>query len=237
MKTVAIAMLMATALLLVWKRHKSHSRVVRTRPSSDCLYSLDHFDFHYKKEPDSPSIVMLGNSQIRHADWGGLLGRDDVVNRGISGDRLRCMRSRLAYLPSTARVIVVEGGINDLQQYLPSDTVLHHYQEIVTEIVKMGKVPIVNAVIRISPEAGYHFTRLKECETINISIDSINVGLLRFTQAGGYSYIDMNKQLSKRGILQSEYTSDGVHLNNAAYRLWATAVKTEIEKILLPAPE
>ena len=96
-----------------------------------CLYSLQYFDFHYERETENPTIIMLGNSLIRRCNWDRLLGRKNVINRGISGDHLPCICERLKYLKdSPAKIIFIEGGINDLPAG-NTDTLFEYYAKIV----------------------------------------------------------------------------------------------------------
>lgn len=108
-----------------------------TNPAKpDCNYSLEYFNFHWKKESQNPKIIMLGNSLVRHGNWDSLLARNDVINRGISGDHLPCIYERLKFLKnSSAKIIFIEGGINDLPVG-NTDTLFYYYSQIVKFWIK-----------------------------------------------------------------------------------------------------
>lgn len=104
---------------------------------------------------------MLGNSLIRHGNWDSLLRREDVINRGISGDRLECICERLKYLKNNkAKICFIEGGINDIP-WQNSDSLLHYFETIANFWISEGNIPVFNLVLYISPKAGNFFLSRK----------------------------------------------------------------------------
>lgn len=198
--------------------------------SRECRYNLNLYDFHYKKDPDSVKIIMLGNSLIRHQDWDSLLQRNDIVNRGISGDNLECMCRRLHYLDSTkAKICFIEGGINDLPG-AGIDSLVNSYKEMVYYFKKRNIIPVIDLLVYINEKAGEKFERRKDYRFINRKIDTLNQKLTRFAQQENVYLIDLNKKLSDSSGLKTEFTSDGIHLTPAAYNLWATEIKEALKK-------
>lgn len=197
-----------------------------------CAYQLKYFDFHYRKEVDSPSVIMLGNSLIRHAKWDSLLDRKDIINRGISGDNLRCMCERLSYLKnSSAKIVFIEGGINDIPGS-NLDSLYNYFHQIVNFWLTENKIPVIDLVIYISPKAGDKFSFRTDYKAINTSVKYLNNRLRAFAINNKIDFIDMNTVLSNEKELQlkNEYTTDGVHLTADAYELWAAQVKEILNK-------
>src|SRR5689334_23369715 len=130
MKKILLITNLLTLFLLIYfvfiKRLHSSSEMP---PSSPCSYQLKYFDFHYRKENDHPSIIMLGNSLIWQMNWDSLLNRKDIINRGIAGDNLQCICERLVYLKNTtAKIVFIEGGINDIPGK-NADTLFSYYKQ------------------------------------------------------------------------------------------------------------
>lgn len=192
-------------------------------------YPLSYFDFHYKNETQNPKIIMLGNSIIRRANWEELLGRKDVINRGISGDNLSGMCDRLKYLKDkNAKIWFIEGGINDLPGNNTND-LFEHYKTIVEFIKSENAIPVINLVFYLSPKAGEKFPTRSNYNSINDSICKLNIMLTNYASKNKIDYINLNTTIaSKERVLLDKYTTDGVHINDLGYKLWVI----EINKIL-----
>lgn len=197
-----------------------------------CEYSLEYFDFHYKKETGNPKIIMLGNSLIRHGNWEALLGRNDVINRGISGDKLCCILQRTKYLKNLgAKACFIEGGINDLP--LKSTTELNiYFAKLVNFAFQQDMKPIITLLFYISPKAGKKYPYRNNYQAINDSIYKLNNNLKLLANERQIDYIDLNSEISDtvNRILLDKYTTDGVHLKPEAYKIWAQKVNEILKK-------
>jgi hypothetical protein len=198
--------------------------------SSDCNYTLNNFDFHYKAECDSPKIIMLGNSLIRGGNWDSLLNRKDILNRGISGDRMGCICERLSYLSNKkAKIWFIEGGINDLPAS-DIDSVFNQYKIIVDFVKNENAIPVINLLVYISPKAGELYPARIFYKKINKSIKQLNEKLIQYGAENKIDYIDLNSIVSKNDILQDKYTTDGVHLNDEGYQKWTALINALLIK-------
>lgn len=202
----------------IHKEHKDSTQI-------DCTYDLKYFDFHYKKECNSPKIIMLGNSLIRHGNWSNLLNRNDVINRGISGDCLPCMCERLKYLKGlNAKIWFVEGGINDLPSRTPS-TLFENYKSIIDFVKSENAIPVINLVVYLSPKAGKTYPSRIEYKKINSMISELNTMLIEYAKSNNIEYIDLNSIVAdKNDVLKDEFTTDGVHLTEKVYDKWSKMI-------------
>lgn len=228
------AIFVAGFSFMKWYRLRSSIRQKRiTHQVPACQYDLRWFDFHYRAENSKPNIIMLGNSLTRHGHWDSLLRRNDVINRGISGDLMKCMHGRLHFLESSpAKIVFVEGGINDIQHGVGADSVVRNYIRTVEYVVRSGRVPVINLVLYVSGKAGETFPLLFDTERINAMVHSVNVNLMSYADSTGIDVIDMNRVLSDEDTrqLKGRFTTDGVHLNRSAYSLWAIEINSVLKK-------
>lgn len=195
-----------------------------------CSYPLSYFDFHYKKECDSSKVIMLGNSIIRHGKWVDLLGRKDVINRGISGDNLPCICERLKYLKGiNARIWFLEGGINDLPESTP-ESVFENYKTIIEFVKSENAIPVINLLLYISPKAGSVYPSRADFNKINDIIAKLNKLLVTYAESNNIDYIDLNKVVSSENVLKDEFTTDGVHITDNAYNEWAILINRVLKK-------
>jgi lysophospholipase L1-like esterase len=205
-------------------------KYLQNKPKSSCTYSLQNFKFHYEKESDSANILMLGNSLVEMADWPTLLGRSDVINRGIAGDKLECICKRLQYLKNIpAKICFIEGGINDLPA-TSIDILYNQYIQIVDSIKAQNKIPVINAVLYISHIAGRNFPSRENYTSINGKIKELNLRLKFYADKNHIDLINLNPILTDGKELKDFYTIDGVHLNSTAYKIWSEQIQMVLEK-------
>ena len=231
-KTLLFTNIITLIALLVIGYGLVHYRNLNIKNLNTCQYELSMFDFHYKQGPANYNIEMLGNSFIRAVSWDSLLNRTDVVNRGISGERLKCICERTVYLKnSPAKICFIEGGINDLPSRSGND-VFNDYINLVDSIKAQHKIPVINMVLYLSPLAGNKYPLRKDYKTINKTIQNINVKLKAYAVENNMDYIDLNKDLcdEHNPVLYDKYTLDGVHPNQAAYRIWARHIEDILKK-------
>lgn len=204
---------------------------VKNNATVSCTYALEHFDYHYKNETDTPDIVMLGNSIIQQGNWTRLLNRKDIINRGIAGDQLPCICERLKYLKGIgAKIWFLEGGVNDLPE---KDAVylFEQYKKIVLFTESENAIPVINLVFYLSPRAGEKYPGRADYKNINARIGELNAMLVDFAKKNNIMVIDMNKTFSgENNVLKDEFTTDGVHLSDVAYKAWAEQIEIVLNK-------
>ena len=160
------------------------------------------------------TIVMLGNSITQGVEWQELLGRPDVVNRGIGSDVTEGYLNRLTYVYALQpRIVCVMGGINDLYSNVPVETVFQNYKTLLEELGANKIIPVVQSTLFVSPKWRDHETKNREVALLN--------GLLKqYAAENRITYLDVNSILSRDGALLNEYTWDGVHLTASGYARW-----------------
>ena len=206
-------------------------RIEKYTTESKCVYGLKFYDFHYKKETDTPNILMLGDSHIRNGDWTHLLNREDVINRGISGDNTECICVRLEYLKGIhAKIWFINGGINDLPWKSPA-FVFKNYQTIIEFAKNEGAIPVINLLLYTSPLAAVNYPTRANYMKINSMVKETNTMLIAYAKANNVDYIDLNKVTADHNdVFKAEYTTDGVHLTNDVYKEWAVLIQEVLTK-------
>ncbi len=164
-------------------------------------------------------IVMLGDSMTEFAEWNELLGRNDVVNRGISGDITEGMLNRLETVMTVKpQMCLVMGGINDIIRGVPYDRVKGNIISI-ADILKQNNIkPVIQSVI-------YTGRNYEDKGRINVMVSRLNLDIEEFAEKNNIEYIDLNKSLCPEGFLKDAYTYDGLHLNAQGYKIWSLLLK------------
>jgi lysophospholipase L1-like esterase len=173
--------------------------------------------FNNKAKPLPASIVMVGDSHIENGNWVELLGRTDLLNRGISRETsdglLKRMDSIYRIHPKVAFVMI---GINDLLRGKTVEDLFSNYRLILEGLVSHHIKPVVHAIpLRNNPPYD---------EDLNAKIKKFNSLLESYCEEKGFVWIDLNRRLAPNGRLDTAYTWDGLHLTYEAYMIWADTI-------------
>jgi lysophospholipase L1-like esterase len=179
----------------------------------------------FKSYPDSPTdIIFLGNSITAGTDWNELLGNTHVRNRGISGDITFGILERLDEVTAgkPAKVFILI-GINDISRNVPDSVITGNYRLMIRRIKKASPttkiyfhtlMPVNNTF-----PARNHFNKDEHILYINEQLKKIETEE-KITLIDLYPhFLDAEKKLDK------QYTMDGLHLNAAGYKVWASLLK------------
>ncbi|MGD9706502.1 MAG: GDSL-type esterase/lipase family protein [Candidatus Delongbacteria bacterium] len=169
-------------------------------------------------------IVMLGDSMTEFADWSELTGRDDVVNRGISGDITEGMLKRLdTVFKVKPKICFFMGGINDIIRRVSYERIRENIFSVMKELQNNEIKPVIFSII-------FTGTQFDESARINSLANQLNSDLEQYAKKNSIEYIDLNLIMCPEGFLKSEYTYDGLHLNADGYKIWSSSLKEYLEK-------
>lgn len=202
----------------------------------------DHYykrtaQFEQERPINSNDFVMLGDSLTEGGDWATLFKEwlpegISVVNRGIVGDDAPGIYDRLhQILPGNPKKIFLLVGVNDISHQITSDSVLVDIEKVVKEIV--DKCP--NTALYIQSLLPYNYdkciykTMNKQDKTHTIR--RVNKGLRKMARKYDLKYIYLYDYFKAPGSLHmdGQFTKDGLHINKAAYKIWANALKKYVE--------
>lgn len=181
-------------------------------PEHDVNYYLRLKEFTVCK-PCDYDIMMVGDSLIAHGDWRSLLPALKIANRGISGDDSEGAARRLDSMINTgATQAFIMLGINDFYEEKEVDDVLENYRKIIGELLQRNVSPIIQSTLYVS----------REDARLRPKITALNDQLKALADADErITFVDLNAILSRDGDLKREFTTDGLHLNQAGYMAWA----------------
>jgi lysophospholipase L1-like esterase len=171
-------------------------------------------------------IVFLGDSITDRCEWNELFPANNVINRGISGDRTYGVLNRLDNIiknkPSKVFLMI---GINDLREGRNVVEVKNDYNKILkqlTENLPNTKI-FVQSVLPVDTKQPT--PKIKS----NDSISNLNKEIKQLTEEYGLTYIDLFSVMADTsGQLKPEFTHDGIHLSGNGYKVWNEAIKPYI---------
>ncbi|MDH6308645.1 lysophospholipase L1-like esterase [Dysgonomonas sp. PFB1-18] len=174
-------------------------------------------------------IVFLGNSLTQGGKWDEYFPAKQPANRGIAGDNTLGMLNRLTeILEARPEKLFLLAGINDISLNRPNDKIMTGLKAIIyqvqaaspdTEILVQSLLPINNDNNR--------YKRMLDKEK---QIEKLNMEIQKFCKAEGITFINLYPAfLSGKRKLNAKYTTDGLHLNDAGYAVWASQIQSYIK--------
>ena len=208
----------------------------QTKKYSDHYYKRTA-QFEQERPVTSNDFVMLGDSLTEGGDWeslfaGWLPEGYSVVNRGIVGDDAPGIYDRLhQILPGDPKKIFLLVGVNDISHQITSDSVLVDIEKVVKEIrTQCPKTKLyIQSLLPYNFEKCIYKTMNKEDKTMTIR--RVNKGLKKMARKYNVKYIYLYDLLKAPGSLHLDgrFTKDGLHINQAAYKIWANALKKYVK--------
>lgn len=179
-----------------------------------------HYKSVYEELECKNKIVFIGNSITEGCNWNELLGRNDTVNKGISGDSTNEVLKRLdIYLRQKPKCIFIMIGINDICQEISMDTIKSNYSKIINNILSNNVQLFIQSTL---------YTNIIDR---NRKVQILNNYLVEQCKLLSIQYIDINGRLSNNNILSNKYSNDGLHLNGDGYIIWKEIISPYVNKI------
>ncbi len=220
---VVLAVVLAVLLIRYDVPTKIYDYLVNDRRPLPADYSStsirrDLF-MHYRAHPGA--IVMVGDSLVAAVEWNELLGRHDILNRGIGGEMTADILGRIdEIIGLEPRQVFLLVGINDIAAQRPAADIAADYERIVAHLSRAGTKTVILSIIK---------TRDRH---MNAVVDDVNRRIRLLDQRDNVSHLDLNERLTVNGFLSHRYTYDGVHLSGAGY----DAIRDLVLARISPAP-
>lgn len=176
-------------------------------------HKISQFELFVKQKQH---ITMLGDSIIDRGLWSELTLRNDISNRGISGDTTDGLLKRLENINQNSKQVFIMIGINDILNNKSAMYVFKNYKKVLSKLKSKKMTPLIQSTLYVGEEAPKYY---------NKEVKKLNLLLKNYAKKKHIQYIDLNLKLSPKGFLRKEYSLDGLHLNGQAYILWTQIIK------------
>ena len=186
-------------------------------------------------------IVFLGNSIIEAGNnWNEKLAVDNIINRGISGDFTEGVLARLdeiVYYKPLAVFLLI--GINDIfddhakRKDITPRYVANNIKLIASRIKSKSKKSkiFIQTILPVDTARFMDFhNRILPVykSSLNAQINQINQ-LIKDGMNEEYAIVDLHTLfIDERGLMNEKFTTDGVHLNDLGYSMWANVIRNDI---------
>ena len=215
---------LATTLLLTQAtaaHAQSKAPAANTYDSSFRFYYYDQKIDHFANMPiKRKAWVWLGDSITDGGEWAELIGRKNVLNRGISADNtfgiLYRLDEVLRHQPQKLFILI---GINDIGRNIPTEVSLRNYATIIDRI-KAGS-PGTAIYIQTLMPTNNEYTNFPNHQNKTDKIEAFNNGLKQLAKEKGTYLVDLYQPFcNAAGKLDAKYTNDGLHLTGQGYAHW-----------------
>jgi lysophospholipase L1-like esterase len=161
------------------------------------------------------TVLMIGDSITAGFDTEKYFPKGTFINKGVSGDSTVECLERISgdWFRTPPAVVFVCIGTNDVAQERTDQFILTNIQRIVEKIRQFGIDPTVYLTSV--------FPTRENAPRPNDRLRSFNVKLKQLSHDMGCSYLDLHSHYTDdEGMLKAEFTDDGLHLTEAAYKKW-----------------
>lgn len=176
-----------------------------------------------------PGLIFIGDSIVEYFPIYELLqSPKHMVNRGVRGYRTDLLRDHLdAHVFGTAvEQIFLLIGTNDIGKEIPQKETLDNVEAVLQAIMRDFPLTKINliSVLPVSQEERY---KQKVSIRSNEKIQALNQAYRELAQVyHQVGYVDVySSLLDEVGQLAEAYTTDGLHLSVAGYRILAQALQ------------
>lgn len=168
---------------------------------------------HKQHDQAAAKTLMLGDSLTENGgNWNGRLSREDVLNAGQGG----YTTGQIAWLldpcldRNSIEKVFFSAGINDLSLGIDPHVVFTNVVSIAKRLRDRGVELVIQSTI------------LQENDVaVNRIIRDLNKKLEAFCENHHLAFLDLNANLAGDSGLKAEFTTDGTHLTEAGYAVWA----------------
>jgi lysophospholipase L1-like esterase len=173
-------------------------------------------------------IVFLGDSLTESFDLHKHFERNDLRNRGMSGDITDQVIYRLEEITNAkpAKVFLMI-GINDVYQGYEVNHIVSNIGIILGRFIDHcpGTKLYVQSILPINT------AKLFADKAVNTTIYQINLRLKEICDRQKITFIDIHPDfLNNKGEMTEAYTYDGVHLSEEGYILWSDLIQNYLNE-------
>lgn len=166
--------------------------------------------------------VFTGDSLVEFYDLDKFFPSSNFINRGISGDTTKGLRSRVYenVVSLVPECIVIEIGTNDLNED-SVERVFARYKDILMFL--KTALPTVRIIVQSLYPVNHDVNLVSKMLVKNRNNDNINRLNMLLKEACNeldIEFVDINPYLKdENGSLKKEFTTDGLHLNDQGYNI------------------
>ena len=215
MKIKLLSALLAT-IILSGCSLKEEAKVQDWKIQNDPYYKHRKSQFDVLSQNEKYRTIMLGDSITDEGSWDELLNNDTIQNRGISGDTTDGVLDRLNSVNKNIKQVFIMIGVNDIMRGREVDEIFANYLKIIKTFKEKNIKVHIQSTLYIGETRKSNF---------NPKVEELNKRLEKYASENQITFINLNPIFAPNQVLKKEFTSDDLHLNGTAYKLWAEQIR------------
>ena len=222
-----VTLSLALALLVLLFKYYTLKQTLNVQVESGDYYSVLGWTNTLEKLNFKADACFFGNSLTCYSNFQKEYPNKKIVTLGYPGQGVKGMLKRCNQITAVhPDKIFVMAGINDLNlNKMSFAEFCGYYEQLVDSISYLNKNADIylQSVLPVNHGIDYRHPRKENILKANYFIKKI-------ATRKKLVYIDLyNSFLDEKGELKEEYTTDGIHINEAAYTVWSNIIKKHIE--------
>ena len=215
MKIKLLSALLAT-IILSGCSLKEEAKVQDWKIQNDPYYKHRKSQFDVLSQNEKYKTIMLGDSITDEGSWDELLNNDTIQNRGISGDTTDGVLDRLNSVNKNIKQVFIMIGVNDIMRGREVDEIFANYLKIIKTFKEKNIKVHIQSTLYIGETRKSNF---------NPKVEELNKRLEKYASENQITFINLNPIFAPNQVLKKEFTSDDLHLDGTAYKLWAEQIR------------
>lgn len=183
---------------------------------NDPYYKHRKSQFDVLSQNEKYKTIMLGDSITDEGSWDELLNNDTIQNRGISGDTTDGVLDRLNSINKNIKQVFIMIGVNDIMRGRDLDVIFANYLKIIQTFKDKNIKVYIQSTLYIGETRKANF---------NPKVEELNRRLEKYAGENQITFINLNPIFAPQKVLKKEFTSDDLHLNGIAYKLWTEQIR------------
>lgn len=180
----------------------------------------------FKENPlKKGQIVFLGNSLTQGGKWNEYFPYQNPANRGIAGDNTLGILGRLhEIIEARPSKLFILTGVNDISLNRSTEKIMNGLKSIIYQ-VKEGSpntVIYMQSLLPINNDAN----RYKRMLNKEKQVEKLNKEIEKFCKSENIIFINLYPHfLGGKRKMDAKYTTDGLHINEEGYAIWADQIR------------
>jgi len=171
---------------------------------------------------DTTKILFIGDSLTEWFDLDHYFPGLDIINEGIAGDTTYGVLERIDdIMVRPADKIFLMIGINDVFNGFIKEDIVENQQLIIEDI----RTQSTHSELIVQSLLPLNESMLGSPNYLNRLVRYINKKLQEQCEALKITYLDLYTDFLYEGEMNREYTTDGGHLSEEGYNLWAKKIQ------------
>jgi lysophospholipase L1-like esterase len=192
-------------------------------------FYIERMEYFRQNPLEQNQIIFLGNSLTQGGKWQEYFPNQRIANRGIVGDNTDGILARLGeIIAARPEKLFILSGANDVSQDLTNEYISENMRQIMRRVKESSPETTIfwQSVLPINNDFGRYQRMIGKEEQIK----ELNRIIREICEEEGIEFIYLYPLfLNENGQLDPQFTTDGLHLNEAGYEIWVEKIREFVE--------